>query len=102
LETETQLGAAVGGVGGGQDCERLLVGGGVFGGGSRERVCEEEVFEVAGEVHGFGAEGGHGCLLEDGEGGEDGGEVEGGGVGDLIACCAVDGDEVWGVCHVSV
>ncbi len=60
------------------------------------------MFEVAGLVDGFGAEGGHGCLLEDGEGGEEGGEVKGGGVRDLVACCAGDGDEVWEVCHVRV
>ena len=40
-------------------------------------------------------------MAEDGEGGEDGGEVEGGGVGDLVAGGAGDGDELCGCVVVS-
>lgn len=80
-ETETQLGAALVRVRGRDDGVVVV-----------ERM-DEEGLEVASEFSGACAQGRHGGAVEDGQGGEEGGEIEGRGIADLEAAGAGDRGE---------
>ena len=60
----------------------------------RISVRVKEEFEVGGYGHRFKAERDHGCLVEDRESATEGGEVNHGGVGDLVARRSWAGSEI--------
>lgn len=62
------------------------------------RTGVQESLEVGGQLDGLGADVGHGGLVEDGEGAAEGGELDGGASGDLVAACSWTGAEVYLFC----
>lgn len=90
LEQEAQLSPSCLGVRRGDDAERSSL----IRGTDQE---EEEVLEVCGQENGFRANLAHGRLLENGERGTEGRQVDGGGVRDLKALGPGNGLEFY--CH---